>query len=143
MLDANQQPQVLEAMTALQETIFKNNVAKGWWEKRDIKSVDCQLGLLMLIVSEAAEGCEEIRKGMPKYYTNKNLTNGVVPMLSWERPLQAPPEAKPEGIGSELADIVIRCFDMAGGLGLNLGECVVAKMRYNETREHRHGGKLA
>lgn len=43
----------------------------------------------------------------------------------------------------ELADIVIRCADTAKELGVDLGEAVIAKMDYNETRPHRHGGKLA
>jgi NTP pyrophosphatase (non-canonical NTP hydrolase) len=41
----------------------------------------------------------------------------------------------------ELADIVIRCLDFAQELGIDLGEGVIAKMAYNKTRPHKHGGK--
>lgn len=41
----------------------------------------------------------------------------------------------------ELADIVIRVCDLAQELGIDLGEAVVAKMAYNKTRPHKHGGK--
>lgn len=43
----------------------------------------------------------------------------------------------------ELADIVIRAFDAAGALGIQLGRAIVAKHNYNTTRSHRHGGKRA
>ena len=43
----------------------------------------------------------------------------------------------------ELADILIRCFDMAGALGVDIDAAVAEKMRYNSTRSYRHGGKVA
>ena len=43
----------------------------------------------------------------------------------------------------ELADILIRCFDMAGAFGIDLERSVAEKMRYNATRGYRHGGKIA
>lgn len=35
----------------------------------------------------------------------------------------------------ELADTIIRIFDMAGDLGLDLGGAYIEKRAYNETRE--------
>lgn len=49
--------------------------------------------------------------------------------------------AKPDGVGYELADAVIRILDMAEALGLNLERAIDQKMAYNETRSFRHGGK--
>lgn len=51
---------------------------------------------------------------------------------------------KPEGVLAELADVVIRVFDFAVE---HFGEdelqfAIHSKMNYNETREHRHGGKF-
>ena len=43
----------------------------------------------------------------------------------------------------ELADTIIRIFDMAGGLELDLPELILAKMEKNKTRPYRHGGKRA
>ena len=43
----------------------------------------------------------------------------------------------------ELADVLIRCFDMAGALNVDLDAAVAEKMRYNSTRSYRHGGKVA
>ena len=43
----------------------------------------------------------------------------------------------------ELADIVIRALDTAVELRVDIGRAVVAKMAFNATRSHRHGGKVA
>lgn len=51
--------------------------------------------------------------------------------------------AKPCGFPSELADVVIRCFDLASIMGIDLATAILEKMRYNETRPYRHGGKAA
>lgn len=72
--------------------------AKGWHDK---PVSDARLGAMaMLIISEIAELVEELRRyplgevGTPRY-------DG----------------AKPVGAWSELADIEIRCWDMAGSVG--------------------------
>lgn len=41
----------------------------------------------------------------------------------------------------EVADIVIRLADFCDEHGLRFGYATVEKMRYNDNREHRHGGK--
>jgi NTP pyrophosphatase (non-canonical NTP hydrolase) len=46
-------------------------------------------------------------------------------------------------IVEELADVVIRIFDLCGSRGWNLEKAVRTKMEYNKTRPYRHGGKLA
>jgi len=38
----------------------------------------------------------------------------------------------------ELADIIIRVFDLAGYRGIHLGAAVAIKMSYNLTRPHKH-----
>jgi NTP pyrophosphatase (non-canonical NTP hydrolase) len=42
----------------------------------------------------------------------------------------------------ELADTVIRIFDLAGWLDLPLGDAILAKMEYNKTRPKLHGKKF-
>lgn len=80
--------------------------------------------MLMLMVTEIAEAEEEYRNGQ--------LLDGV-----------RMEENKPEGFGVELADAIIRILDTAEGLGIDLQYLVSLKMKYNETRPHRHGGKKA
>jgi NTP pyrophosphatase (non-canonical NTP hydrolase) len=52
-------------------------------------------------------------------------------------------EGDPVGMAEELADVVIRVFDMAEQLGIDLEEEIMSKHEYNKTRPYRHGGKLA
>lgn len=49
--------------------------------------------------------------------------------------------AKPEGVGSEAADVLIRLLDTCHRHGLDLHAEYERKMAYNRTRPHRHGGK--
>lgn len=46
-----------------------------------------------------------------------------------------------ENFAEELADVVIRVLDCAGGLGIDLDAAVLEKLAKNRTRGHRHGGK--
>ena len=43
--------------------------------------------------------------------------------------------------GDEIADALIRIFDLAGGFGIDLDFHVSQKLRYNATREYKHGKK--
>jgi NTP pyrophosphatase (non-canonical NTP hydrolase) len=43
----------------------------------------------------------------------------------------------------ELADVLIRVFDLCGRRGWDLARAVTDKMAYNKTRSYRHGNKLA
>lgn len=66
---------------------------------------------LMLIVSEVAEAMEGHRKG---------LADDKLPHRAM--------------LEVELADTVIRCFDLAGGLGLDLAGALVEKLAFNAQR---------
>lgn len=48
-------------------------------------------------------------------------------------------DGKPEGLGFELADCVIRILDFAGQYSIPLGDLVIEKMLFNEGRPHMHG----
>lgn len=76
---------------------------------------------LVLIHSEVSEATEDFRAGR---------------MTTFRRG-----DGKPEGLPSELADIVIRVFDFAEYLGIDLEREIRIKSDYNETRSHKHGGK--
>jgi len=81
---------------------------------------------MMLIVSEVAEAQDELRTGHDMTLTYYNE----------DKP------TKPEGVPSELADTVIRCFDLAAEAGIDLGGMIVAKLAYNATRPFMHGKKF-
>lgn len=86
---------------------------------------------LMLIVSEAVEAHDEIRNGHEAhetYYPTQGKSRAVA--------------YKPEGVPSEIADIVIRCFDFAYTEGFSLADIIEEKLAYNATRERLHGKKF-
>lgn len=94
---------------------------------------------LALIVTEAAEAVEELRKGMTAdqaYYSDTDGATHETPYDSNNLP------RKPEGVPSELADVVIRCFDFAHEAGLSLGEAILEKLDYNDTRPYLHGKEM-
>ena len=50
--------------------------------------------------------------------------------------------AKPCGIPSEMADIIIRVMHFCGKHGIDIQKAVAEKMRYNDSRPHKNGGKV-
>lgn len=91
--------------------VHKDN--QKWWHdletgERLNRNVGEMLALVHSEISEALEG------------HRKNLMDDKLP----DRPM----------IEVELADAIIRIFDIAGGLDLDLGGAFVDKLRYNRTR---------
>lgn len=94
--------------------VFEGNKEKGFWPEGSRNKLEQH----MLIVSEVAEMTEAVRK--------------VEPMASKKIPEFTEEE-------EELADVLIRVFDYAGGHSLRLGEAVIEKLRYNQSRPFKHG----
>lgn len=55
--------------------------------------------------------------------------------------LEADRKGDSENFVEELADILIRTFDLCGLRGIDLETAVLNKMAYNKTRPHKHGNK--
>ena len=108
---------------------YKISKSKGWWDNPPISHEphyhDIISSKLMLIVSELSEALEELR-------TQDNITTIYY---------TGSPPTKPEGFPSELADVIIRIFDLCGYLGIDLEEAIRIKMKYNESRSIKHNGK--
>lgn len=100
---------------------------------------------LMLIVTEVSEAMEDHRKGLKPdefiYTTADGVTYSSEDSL-FHVELNGPHPQKPCGIPSEIADIVIRCFDFCGRYGIDLDRAVSEKMSYNATRKFKHGKNL-
>jgi len=110
-------------------TCFSESHRRGWWiddiVDNDPKKNYVYATKLMLVVSEIAEAME----GMRKDKMDEHL-----------------PHRK--SVEVELADALIRIFDLAGKMNLDLGSAVIEKMRYNQVRSdhdtstrHAAGGK--
>lgn len=55
--------------------------------------------------------------------------------------LEADRKGDDENFVEELADVLIRTFDLCGLMGLDLEKAVLEKMEHNKTRPHKHGNK--
>lgn len=117
--------QLVDAVNLLVEECHDASRNAGWWRNialpHDLREEACRetrfgraivAEKLCLIHSEVSEAMEGHRKG---------LMDDKLPEF--------------KAITVELADACLRIFDLAGALGLDLGEALAAKMAYNANRE--------
>lgn len=108
-----------EAIPQMQAEVREVNEANGWYETKRTFGED-----VALLHSEVSEALEAYRRW------------GV---LDATNPGSGDP--KPEGVGSELADVLIRLLDVADRYGVDLPAEYHRKLAFNRTRGYRHGGK--
>lgn len=141
-------------LSELQRQCFATAVEKGWWPLEDGGSGKWEVNMvqvnipekLMLMVTELGEAMEHYRSAVgmkePVYLvpeTGDFLTAAEVKVASDNiRQLASP---KPDGFVVEIADTVIRIFDLMGAMGVDLEHAIAVKMAYNKTRPYRHGNK--
>lgn len=125
------QVQTLEQM---QEEVFRINDANGWFEAE--RSVGEDVALLHSEVSEMFEAYRD--HGLEDATATAGMTPEQVEqfMATYDKPM-----VKPEGFGSECADVLIRLLDTCRRTGINLREEYQRKSAFNKTRSYKHGGK--
>lgn len=112
----------------------------GFWDAHEnldkrVAAAFCKLGLIHSEVTEALEALRDMADDElgVKTVTHLQINDFTVGAVGDTRP------RKPEGLASELADIIIRVLDMAEWLGFDMAEVLEAKSRYNATRGYMHG----
>lgn len=102
--------------------IHEGNVNRGFWEgERNTGE------LLMLVVSELSEALEADRKG--RHVDITKLEPGTYNFA----------ETVKDTFEDEIADAIIRLFDLCGAMGIDIQRHVTEKLDYNASRPWKHG----
>ena len=123
----------------ISKEIHQNNIYKGFWEDKETKNVG---EVLMLCVSELSEALEAHRKG--KFADLDNFTESMKGFTVEDSRISFEHEFKrdiKDSFEDEIADTVIRLFDLCEGFGIDLETHIRLKTGYNKTRPFKHGKK--
>jgi NTP pyrophosphatase (non-canonical NTP hydrolase) len=121
------QKQIMD-LNNLSKEIHAGNKSRGFWDgERNVGE------LLMLVVSELGEAIEAHRKN--RFTDPAARISEINPILSSKYFA----ENIKDTFEDEIADSIIRLFDMCGGLGIDIDFHIREKLKYNETRPIKHG----
>lgn len=110
----------------IQEEVYRNNHAKGFWPNWAFglpEALDylygCKVGLIHTEVSEMMEALRSVEVQKSEKIPGFTL------------------------LEEESADAIIRILDLTGSRGLKIGAAIMAKLEYNKnSRPHKHGKRF-
>ena len=120
------------SINELCKAAYENAVSKGFYENPP--SIAERIALIHSEASEALECDRKEQFCVANAKLGLSITNDEIFQNDYQRFVK-------ETFEAELADIVIRVFDLAGSKGIDLESHILAKMRYNSLRPHKHGKK--
>jgi NTP pyrophosphatase (non-canonical NTP hydrolase) len=110
-----------DGITVAQFLCHKLAKTSGWWDNTDPTDKVLIASKLCLIHSEISEALEGVRKDTKDSHLPHRLTVEV-----------------------ELADAMIRIFDLAGAMDLDLSGAILEKLAYNQERaDHKRENRAA
>jgi NTP pyrophosphatase (non-canonical NTP hydrolase) len=115
-------PRIANTLNGIAELCYLRSLSAGWWTSMGTEDkVTVIASKLALIHSEISEALEGVRKDLQ----DDHLPNRKM-------------------VEVELADAVIRIFDLSGAMGLDIGGALAEKLEYNLQRDdHRVEARMA
>ncbi len=119
----------------MQLCVYGVNAQNGWYDKDRTFGED-----VALLHSEVSEMLEAFRTNGLKDVTEKSCKTfdhshpATLEQLEFHK-------CKPEGVGSEAADVLVRLLDTCERYGIDLVSEFWRKLEYNATRGYRHGNR--
>jgi NTP pyrophosphatase (non-canonical NTP hydrolase) len=127
---------VQQGITVLAQSVSNTAHSHGWWES------DRNFGeMIALMHAELSEALEAWRDGDD--YTKISYEHNGQPVSRAYVDEFLGGSAKPIGVASEFADVIIRILDTCQTLNIPVAQALIEKAQYNISRPYRHGGKLA
>lgn len=130
-----------KSLAEMQLLVKEVNSANGWFDSE--RTFGDDIALLHTEVSEAFEAYRKYHvDDMTIQLCKDRDDHEHFESVSEKAPSLYPHLCKPEGVGSELADVLVRLLDTCERYNIDLEDEFNRKLRYNATRGYRHGNRL-
>lgn len=143
ILDPHHADLFREFFGIVQRSVHQIAKDKGWWENEDANALR---EFADQSISDGHQKLYEIADKLENRNTGEMLAlmhSELSEALEGERHGNPPSDHIPEfsAVEEELADVVIRIMNMSERRGYRTAQAIVAKIKFNHGREHKHGGK--
>ena len=124
----------IQGLNEASQKIHEANKEKGFYDTpREIGT------LLMLIVSELSEALEADRKDRHADFEAYKTKLNSEPNRAFVKQPYIFQEYIKDTFEDEIADAMIRLFDLCGYLNIDIENHIKLKLQYNKNRTHKHG----